>query len=247
MLGTFSSTIFTPPKLTSLSWWVDAADTSKITNVSNAVSQWSDKSGSGWHLSQATSTLRPATNLTTRNGLNVITFDGVDDILTNTSNALFQNLAGFSWFVTFQNVNTNISRIVHKVAVTGVNNRAGFSSRRVTTKYEALARRVDADALSSATGTTDTNTTSWMLLGQICNFSAGTNVLRVNRVVEASAATTTGLVENVTGGALAVGGNPTPSQWFGGSVGEVVAYDRVLTASEITQLEEYLRNKWATV
>ena len=42
-----------------LTLWLDAADSSSITHSSNAVSQWSDKSGNGNHATQSTSANQP--------------------------------------------------------------------------------------------------------------------------------------------------------------------------------------------
>jgi hypothetical protein len=65
--------------------WLDAADSSTVTTVSGAVSQWNDKSGNARHVAQSNSTLRPAIATTAQNGLNGIQFDGVNDFLTSSS------------------------------------------------------------------------------------------------------------------------------------------------------------------
>ena len=74
---------FSPLDVSGLEVWLDASDSSTITESSGAVSQWDDKSGSGNHVTQATSDNQPTTNSLTLNGLNVIDFDGVDDRLIN--------------------------------------------------------------------------------------------------------------------------------------------------------------------
>ena len=61
--------------------WLDAADTSTVTTVSGAVSQWNDKSGNNRHATQPTAASRP---VVTANGLadkSVITFDGTNDFM----------------------------------------------------------------------------------------------------------------------------------------------------------------------
>ena len=47
------------PSLISTALWLDAADTSTITTVNGAVSQWSDKSGNGRHATQSAAGNRP--------------------------------------------------------------------------------------------------------------------------------------------------------------------------------------------
>lgn len=65
--------------------WLDAADSSTITASSGSVSQWSDKSGNNFHVTQATSANQPTTGSNTINSLNVLTFDGTNDRMSNTS------------------------------------------------------------------------------------------------------------------------------------------------------------------
>jgi hypothetical protein len=65
--------------------WLDASDTSTITASSGAVSEWRDKSGNSYHLTQSTSTRQPQTSISTINSLNVITFDGSSDTMANTA------------------------------------------------------------------------------------------------------------------------------------------------------------------
>lgn len=65
--------------------WYDASDTSSITEVGGAVSQWNDKGTLGKHMTQNTESEKPTSGTITINGLNAIDFDGVNDRLLNTS------------------------------------------------------------------------------------------------------------------------------------------------------------------
>jgi hypothetical protein len=78
---------FTPLSLSPAVWY-DASDTTTITASLGAVSQWDDKSGNGRHLTQATGISQPTTGSVTRNNLNVISFDGINDVLDRTENVL---------------------------------------------------------------------------------------------------------------------------------------------------------------
>ena len=69
---------------TSTLLWLDASDTSTITESGGAVSQWADKSENDNHVSQGTGSAQPSTGIRTVNALNVIDFDG-DDYLEKTS------------------------------------------------------------------------------------------------------------------------------------------------------------------
>ena len=76
-LGATGRQLWTPSQISTLAWY-DASDTSptNIVESSGDVSQWSDKSGNGYHLQQSTGSLQPRTGDTTQNGLNVLDGDG---------------------------------------------------------------------------------------------------------------------------------------------------------------------------
>lgn len=77
---------WTPADIQSiLSLWCDAADEDTITASAGAVSKWSDKSGNGNHLVQATGSQQPTTASRTIGGLNALDFDGTDDNFNLTS------------------------------------------------------------------------------------------------------------------------------------------------------------------
>jgi hypothetical protein len=76
------SVLFTPNRLANLALWLDATDSSTITESSGAVSQWNDKSGNSNNAVQATLGSRPALTTNALNGKSVLTFDGTDDFMT---------------------------------------------------------------------------------------------------------------------------------------------------------------------
>lgn len=68
---------WTPGSLADLVSWYDASDNSTITHVGGSVSQWDDKSGNAYHLSQPTGSAQPSYNSTDE----YIEFDGVAEYL----------------------------------------------------------------------------------------------------------------------------------------------------------------------
>ena len=76
------------PALITTALWLDANDASTIIESGSAVSQWSDKSGNGRNVTQATSANRPTVANAVLNGKNVIRFDGINDKLA-TASALY--------------------------------------------------------------------------------------------------------------------------------------------------------------
>ena len=68
-----------------LSYWGDCADTTKIVEAGNDVSELTDKSPSGNDYTQLTGADKPKTNTFTQNGLNVIRYDGIAHFLEKTN------------------------------------------------------------------------------------------------------------------------------------------------------------------
>ena len=85
------------PSMISTALWLDAADASTITQSSNLVSQWNDKSGNGRNAS-ASSTARPTYNTTAFNGKPGLTFDGNSDDMSFSRVSNFRTYIGLvSW------------------------------------------------------------------------------------------------------------------------------------------------------
>lgn len=91
------SSAFSPLSLSPVAWYdfsdlsalfQDAARTTPAVDDGDPVGGVTDKSGSGNHLSQATSSKRPVLKLAVQNGRAVLRFDGVDDFLANESGVL---------------------------------------------------------------------------------------------------------------------------------------------------------------
>jgi hypothetical protein len=77
-------TRFSPLALANLAAWYDVSQAAGVTTGTGGISSLNDLSGNGRHLTQATSTKRPALTTAGQNGLDVATFDGVDDFLSVT-------------------------------------------------------------------------------------------------------------------------------------------------------------------
>jgi hypothetical protein len=95
----FSSAV-SPADYSNLKLWLDAADTSTITHSSNAVSEWNDKSGNEFNLSQSTSDSQPTYDATNRK----VTFSS--DFLSGTAPTLSQPLTFFT-VLEYSGSNTN--------------------------------------------------------------------------------------------------------------------------------------------
>lgn len=72
------------PADTTEALWLDGADSTTVTLSGTAVTQWNDKSGNGRHVSQSTSTARPAYLTAGFSGKNCLDFDGGDFLSRST-------------------------------------------------------------------------------------------------------------------------------------------------------------------
>lgn len=72
--GRFAGAALWTPAAITTALWLDAADAATVTTVSNAVSQWVDKSGNGRNAVQHHGGNRPAYELAAQNGLNAVRF-----------------------------------------------------------------------------------------------------------------------------------------------------------------------------
>lgn len=74
------SQLWTPAQIAT-ALWLDAADSSTITTVGGAVSQWNDKSGKNVNAVTDTISRRPTYSLNSQNGNNAVTFGGTQNLI----------------------------------------------------------------------------------------------------------------------------------------------------------------------
>ena len=206
---------FTPLEL-SPALWLDASDTSTITEVSGAVSQWDDKSGNGNNATQATAAAQPTTGSTTLNGLNVISNDGNDHMVI--PSVAFSGLTMF--------------RVYRHSSETGM-----MLGAADPTKFAGVFQTGSGTAPDQNFGTV-----SYHVDGVLqTSVTRGTLWTAVNGQTQIHRVTTT-LTSTV---ALAILGYPGSASFTAvGDLAEVIIVDGTLTASEIAATESYLADKW---
>lgn len=210
--------------------WLDASDTSTITEVAGSVSQWDDKSGNGNDVTQGTGSAQPTTGVTTQNGRNVLDF-ATDDFLSAPS-ALY----------TLPNGNSTVF-IVSKGEAT--------SQQRVISATESGSFRYGVEYTSGGNVLFQNNTSA---SGGVSSAIEETqfNLISAYRsdttqgISVNGAAFTTNTSANSEDGvtALAIGANAGGSVELNGSIAEIIIYDRFLSASEIANVQNYLSRKW---
>lgn len=215
-----------------LTLWLDASDTSTITDSSGSVSVWADKSGNDIDATQGTGSAQPTTGVQTANGKNVLVFDGTNDYmdigsgiygLPNDDNTIFivsrLNAAGIQERVMSMGVSGSSRQTV---GYTGAGD-AFFVNNSVFDQVIAGATIGQFNVLTCfKNGTTQSISING---GTAVTDTAGTNTAGVNQA--------------------RIGTNPAVNADFlDGAVGEIIAYNRVLSASEISLVNSYLINKW---
>lgn len=222
-----SNTIFfDPTPVAGLRLWYDASDASTVTLNGSRVSGWDDKSGSGDHLTQASTSIQPLYVLAAQNGLNGILFNSTRD------DKLARSLG-----------NINQPHTVFIVSsATGSGNRfmlKGLSSLYHFYKSSAVGNRIVVTAGSPAkTGATIFGAA--MTLHTMIFNGAG-SALYLNRDVNTlSGNPGTGGI--VTG--LEVGASSTSNGWSG-YINEIRLYNSVLSAANIEKTwDQMIDHKW---
>ncbi len=213
---------FSMDNIFGLQLWLDASDTTTITDTAGSVSQWDDKSGLGNHCAQATPAEQYTTGSRTQNGLNVL--DGVSGNNMDGVNLGLSTYTIVSAFVRDSNSLTNntISKVSGK-------NDALFGSDTDTVKDYA-----GGDKITSI----DTVTIGDVAIA-VNTHSGALATLYLNGLIQGTASYTM-----LTGGASyqigAFGGFANQDQ----ALLEIAVFNRVISISEINQIGSHLSSKW---
>jgi hypothetical protein len=233
--------------------WLDAADTATITQSGGAVSQWTDKSGSAYAFTQATTAYKPATGTDTQNSKNVLTW-GVSDLLQSTA-------ASSTWKFLHYSQNTIFLAFKQTVAAdTGLlltdneattNDIGMYLAHQTTSKLQAVSTIGTTGQFainnSTANSAIDTNFTYITLISDPQNAtvanrsdfrvkqgSAIKNNAASNSPTNSSPTTTLRIGDYAPGSGIALNG----------TLGEIIIYSSNLSAGNILLNQQYLAAKW---
>jgi hypothetical protein len=214
--------VFSPLNLQPALWY-DASDTSTITELSGSVSQWDDKSGNGYHLTQLTGIYQPTTGVRTLNGRNVLGFDGADDRMI--TGAFASNLTQPNTiFAVF---------IPEKTTAYYVYDGRDGSNRH------ALVPNTSASLFAgNSLGLENADTVPQVARAV---FDGTSSSLYIDGVLKR-----TGDVGTHSLGGLTVGSRYSYQSFFKGAIAEIIVCDGLLSQQEITVTEDYLTRKWGT-
>ena len=252
--------IKTPKQITDCITWFDADDLSTITTESGSrnVRYWADKSGRNLVLTGGGLALanEPLSVLGGLNGRNTVRCDGGDYL----SCAFTTTYTEFTIFYVFKGDESYNSRN-HILSI----NNGSFSSGNnnfelnVNDNYSSAYQTMwvywnGGGSPSSVIGLTSPNTKSDFLQGSPTLFTfshtnagSGTNTIYVNGRTRSDQVNSSTQTITIGGGShtLYLGVQIVPvSLPFKGDICEVIIYSRQLSATERSQVQNYLSNKW---
>jgi hypothetical protein len=231
---------FDPRRIAGLVAWFDSTDNSKIT-TDTGVSVWTDKAN-GYTLEQSTGANQPT--LSTIGGAQAFSYNGSSQFLRSTSAGLVGTPNGtgikpYTGFVVAQRATAANSCAAGFFSSASNGIMSNFAETR-TGFFLALRHGITAQFVPSSAIGYAANTPA-----VINSVIASTYVMRSNGAQILSTASTT-TADNMTCNRFTVGvlDRSSISDYYSGLVGDVLIYNRVLTATEIATVEKYLARKF---
>lgn len=225
--------------------WLDAADTSTITASSGAVSQWDDKSGNGYHVSQSTGANQPTTGTVTKNGLNVLDFDGSTDTLSRTTDtALGQNVSGTTIYAV-ADWDTNVGgRIIAYSTPTDTTVRSQLFMN-TSTQMQFNGRTLDANTIATVNSGT-LATTTWYAVGVVVDYANTDVFIYINGTQDGSNTSyqTQTTTSNTVSSFLTIGNALSLNNHLDGQIAEILVFHSAHSATTRETMFNYLSRKW---
>jgi hypothetical protein len=231
----------TPLTIPSCVAWIDAADASTITSSGGLVSKIINKVGSGNNVQQLTASAQPKNNTRTLSGLPVLEFahDGTrnDFMVFDNNDPLDAPFTVFCLGQSDQNYTASgqsfMGRQTGAASGQWVLLRNGDFPIFQTYLFGSVG---DSGGIQTSNNNANIHTISFLDGGRL-NYK-----LNNNTAVQGSIASG---YNNAVATPLAIGAsNDTLGAPLDGIIAEVVIYNRVLTDSEIINVNRYLANKW---
>lgn len=230
----------------SMALWIDFADAATITTGTGGISQADDKSGNGYHLTQATSGNRPNYS-GSLNGRNIATFGGGPDYLIRSSSmTIGKNVSGLTGYLVWKHNSAPTSARENLVVLQGGGGvtRLAMYGGLTSNKLSSQGRRLDGDSTVTVTGAANLGT-GWHIATVVQDYAAGTITQYLDGVSDGSGSlASTGSSSNTDSPSITVSSGNASFDLVGG-VAELLLYNAAHNAATMAQLWGYLRNKWA--
>lgn len=238
---------FTPLSLAPLVWFdasdastlfTDSALTTPATADGDAVGGWKDKSGNGYHATQASGPNKAQLKTAIQNGRNVVRFNGTSSVL-DTASFGYAPLTRWAFFV--YKTTVAAARSVWSHSASDATDLFAFGNSS-TAFYNDIGTGV-----GPYTNPSSAFSSGYYLLGCVWDRTAGNSVLTFYK----NGATTTPTITlatttpNTTAQVLHLGkGFSFGSQFHDSDICELVYGSGTLTGTQSTNLNTYLNAKW---
>jgi hypothetical protein len=224
-----------------LQLWLDASDASTLFDATTggyavaadgAVARWEDKSGNARHATQDTSGSRPIRKLSVQNGLGGLRFDGSDDFLTTQTGYHTSNVTVFV-------VAKRSSGATRALFQSGNSTGLGYTVADANTSSfdNCYARGVANGQVGSVSAGT-----SWRVIS--VTYTAGTRRVYIQGVLSDTESFTINAPNVANGIATWIGSADFAGSNLNGDIGEMIAYNAVLSDTDRAAVEQYLISKW---
>lgn len=224
------------PSDTSTVLWYDASDLSTITSSSNVISQVDDKSGNDTHLNVITGgKFGPKTGTRSLNGMNVFSWDSVDQILENDS--FFHDQANTALFVAIlfkADPDGNQDFLLAGTESAAAGRRMSIRRLHNTNRIQIIGgSNTGSNIILSSNSNTSPEGEDTILIVKM-NSTAST--IRINGEFKKSGNIGTNPLDS-----LNIGGNALESSNINGYIAEIVSFTDL---SQQLIVEGYLAHKW---
>jgi len=236
--------LWTPEDLDGLSGWWDASDSETLGLSSDSITNWLDKSGNNYHLTQTT--IHKAPTVVVDGGLQYARFTAISDQAIDRETWVGTNYLSQDTFIVgrINSASEDLARLVTQAKSTGTDYDAGrsyiaFLFRKPTSKLTSYydGKYIDAAINTNELFIAETRQTS------TSTGVAGHVVITVNATTSVSNAVTPSTLwdmQRVRFGA----GIGAPTKYFDGYLGEVIVAPTNYGTDDRQKLEGYLAHKW---
>ena len=235
----YASAAFSSSSISNLQLWLDASsgattDGTTSANDGETIQQWNDQSGNSRNAIQLTAGSRPTYKTSIFNGKSVLRFGGSHTLVTNSFLDSSFNTA-LTFFIVENKAGTDL-----KVSTSNQNS-IWYSGRDYRTFYAT-------DNLSDTLGQLNAGGTT--LSVESYRYDGSNKTFKFNAATNTTYDTETAYgTEPATGniglsGALTVGALSNGTFGYDGDIAEILVYNRALTDSEKSQVEDYLMEKY---
>jgi hypothetical protein len=231
-----SAYVFTPTAISNCALWLDAADSSTIT-IQTGVSQWTDKSGQGRHVTQTTTSLQPVYS----SASNALVFNS--NAWLGIPNALAAITPTYTIFVVDKRASASVHFFIGMHDATGGNVALILGYNGTTTSHHTTAYITDCMVTIPAyAGAAEPKRLArYDYTGSLRDTYI--NGGQLSTIQSFSATLPTWNNANIGAGYYTPGVSGL-DWWYVGNIHEIIFYNNVLTTVQAQQVEGYLAQKW---